>query len=565
MRRQLVLIGLIFGGACCATEPLFHAFAADRVHDMSAQVRAIAVAAADPTIDSATGVRIEVPTGLVQSPNPKQWGRNWSSADTRLSIDTLNFGTTETIEQWYTKLRNIPGRKLSRDEFAGDRFLIEGIAAPGTNRAYFFHIQGHVRNRETRGLSIVMSESGRAQLFPALQRVVRSFQAFPEQIAVATPVSAPPAKQPARLPEPKPEAKPEPKSDSADTRIDILQKQIGDLIGRFQTLENERNRQQTQQQNQSDQALRAERARREKLEADLDRLRKELDLARQPATGIADADFKGDRVALVIGNNAYPKLRPDKQLTRAVNDSQTIGRILTRLGFKVMHGENLGRLDMIQRIDDFAHTVKRGDLAMLFFAGHGVAIAGANYLLPSDVEPLRRDQQAKAREMAISEGYVIAELQKREARVTLLVLDACRDNPLGIPGQERSTTGNARGLTRTPDAKGIFVVYSAGFDETSLDAMDDDDRHPNSVFTRVFAPLLERTEMSITDIVYQVKEVVPALAKCVCHDQNPAFYDQILGGGRRIFLAGRRTPPAASMPMGSQCPIQHKCEGEGGP
>ncbi|MBI4274202.1 MAG: caspase family protein, partial [Rhizobiales bacterium] len=92
-----------------------------------------------------------------------------------------------------------------------------------------------------------------------------------------------------------------------------------------------------------------------------------------------------NRVALVIGNDRYPNLPADKQLSKAVNDARAIGNALEKIGFSVIRGENLDRRGMVDRLFTFTQKIQPGDMAVVFYAGHGVAISGGNYLLPTDM------------------------------------------------------------------------------------------------------------------------------------------------------------------------------------
>lgn len=251
-----------------------------------------------------------------------------------------------------------------------------------------------------------------------------------------------------------------------------------------------------------------------------------------------------DRIALVIGNNRYTNLGADKQLAKAVNDARAVGDALERIGFKVIRGENLDRQGMVDRVFTFTQQIKQGDIAVLFYAGHGVAISGGNYLLPSDVRPAAPGEESRVRNMAIGEADIVADIQDKKARVAVLLLDACRDNPFRQPGLLRSAGENA-GLTRGREGEGVFAVYSAGFGQSALDSLGPNDKSENSVFTRVLVPALGRADAHLGDIVVDMREEVAKLASTVNHQQFPAYYDQTRGG--RVYLAPRSTvAPAAS-------------------
>ncbi len=255
-----------------------------------------------------------------------------------------------------------------------------------------------------------------------------------------------------------------------------------------------------------------------------------------------------DKIALVIGNNEYPHLAPDQQLQKAVNDARAVGDALEKIGFTVIRGANLDRQSMVDRVFAFTQRVKPGDTALFFYAGHGVSIGGANYLLPTDIRSANPGEEARVRSMAIGEADLISDIQERKARVAVLMLDACRDNPFRQPGLTRSA-GADKGLARGAEAEGVFAIYSAGFGQSALDSLGRDDPSPNSVFTRALVPAIARPGVHLADMMIDVRQEVAALAIKVNHQQNPAYYDQTRGG--RIYLAPGDTtnaPPARPVP-----------------
>ncbi len=259
------------------------------------------------------------------------------------------------------------------------------------------------------------------------------------------------------------------------------------------------------------------------------------------------------RVALSIGNDLYPNLGPDRQLKKAVNDAGTVADSLKSLGFEVIVGTNLGRQAMIDKLAEFTARLEPGDTAAIFFAGHGLAISGVNYLIPSDVPTVTEGAEARVRGASIAEPDLIAELQAKSVRVALLVIDACRDNP--FPRAAGRSIGNTRGLAEAKPARGVFTLYSAGIGQTALDRLSGDDRAHNSVFTRIFAAQIMRPELHLGDLAVEVRERVAELAlkatdgggQPAPHEQTPAYYDQTVGG--RIYLAGRPAATAARQPV----------------
>src|SRR5262245_15778635 len=147
--------------------------------------------------------------------------------------------------------------------------------------------------------------------------------------------------------------------------------------------------------------------------------------------GFASPASAEKRLALVIGNDRYTNL---PILQKAVNDAEAVGNTLERLGFEVIRGRDLGRQGMSDKLAEFTARLEAGDTALFFYAGHGVAIDNVNYLLPSDVPAASAGAEARIRLAAIAEGDVIAEIQRRGARVAVMVLDACRNNPFPRTG-----------------------------------------------------------------------------------------------------------------------------------
>ncbi len=230
------------------------------------------------------------------------------------------------------------------------------------------------------------------------------------------------------------------------------------------------------------------------------------------------------RVALVIGNDDYEQL---PVLQKAANDARAVGEALQRLGFEVIHLQNAQRRTMNQKLVEFTGKIGRGDIAFFFYAGHGVEVKGINYLLPVDTPQARDGEEALVTGEGIPTDSIIERMQERGAKVALMVLDACRDNPFRRPGTRG--VGTSRGLGQMTAPEGVFVLYSAGLGQTALDRLSDNDANPNSVFTRTFVSLLGKPGLSLQQVAKDTQLEVRRLAGTVNHPQMPAYYDQILG------------------------------------
>ncbi|MFZ5735022.1 MAG: caspase family protein [Pseudomonadota bacterium] len=260
------------------------------------------------------------------------------------------------------------------------------------------------------------------------------------------------------------------------------------------------------------------------------------------------------RVALVVGINNYPNLK-NGQLTRAVADAETMADLLkNRLGFDVELARNVDQSAFLTAIDRVKRKIGSGDTVFVFFAGHGVGLRGTNLLLPSDIPAVGPESEQLLRGRSVAETDLIEAVREKKAKLLILTLDACRDNPIEefakeqarIQGRAFRSTGTMRqiGLEVRPTS-GVFSIYSAGIGQRALDRLETDAAtERNSVFTRVFARNLRNADgRHLSDIMEEVKEEVAQLAAKqidpdtrLPHTQSPAYYNETLGG--RIFLSG---------------------------
>ena len=196
--------------------------------------------------------------------------------------------------------------------------------------------------------------------------------------------------------------------------------------------------------------------------------------------------FAENRLAFVVGIDAYPGLAAEVQLRRAVTDAESVGDALAALGFKVTRVTKDATLDTILGgFEQFTRTIEPGDTVVFFYAGHGISLDDGNYLVPADVPALGPNDERLAKRHAIPERDIKQGLRAAGARVSVVVLDACRDNPFPRRGTRAIGTGT-RGLARIETAEGVYSLYSAREGQTALDRLSGNDPDPNSVFTRVF-------------------------------------------------------------------------------
>lgn len=200
------------------------------------------------------------------------------------------------------------------------------------------------------------------------------------------------------------------------------------------------------------------------------------------------------RVALVVGNAAYRHALP---LKNPGNDATDIAAVLEKLEFEVIRGLDVDRDGFFDKLDEFTEAVPGADVALFFYAGHGLQVDGDNYLVPVDA---KLEKELHLKREAIALDTILGEMR---SPTNLVFLDACRNNPLAenlarsMGGKNRSV-GAARGLARADDRSGTLIAYA-----TARDTVAGDGEGRNSPFT---AALLEHIAipMSIFDLVNEV-------------------------------------------------------------
>src|SRR5271156_3518363 len=171
------------------------------------------------------------------------------------------------------------------------------------------------------------------------------------------------------------------------------------------------------------------------------------------------------RVALVIGNSAYKNAT---SLPNTINDANAVAALFRSVGFEVVTSRtDLGVLDFKRAVRDFLITAETADIAVVYYAGHGIEVGGTNYLIPVDAK-LARDYDVE--DEAVALDRIIWALQSVR-RLRLILLDACRDNP--FPAKLRSAGIRAvvqGGLAKIEDVSAdTLVAYAAKAGSTSFD------------------------------------------------------------------------------------------------
>ncbi|HEX2886380.1 SUMF1/EgtB/PvdO family nonheme iron enzyme [Vineibacter terrae] len=216
------------------------------------------------------------------------------------------------------------------------------------------------------------------------------------------------------------------------------------------------------------------------------------------------------RVALVIGNGAYTQAAP---LTNPANDARAVAAALERLGFEVVSGFDVSNADLRKAVRSFADKLVGADVALFFYAGHGLQVAGENYLIPIDAA-IRNEADLDFNAVKMD---LVSRQMDREAKVKIIMLDACRDNPFQKElSRSMSRTRSAtvkQGLAEISNTAGTLIAFAT--DPGSV-ALDGDGQH--SPFT---AALLKHIETPGIEIGLMMRRVTKDVFEATGERQRP--------------------------------------------
>lgn len=229
------------------------------------------------------------------------------------------------------------------------------------------------------------------------------------------------------------------------------------------------------------------------------------------------------RRALIFGNDSYKYAEP---LKNAREDARAMADELKGFGYEVSLHLDQSQKGMQAALRDFRDKVNAGDEVLFYFSGHAVEIDGKNFLTPVDTIGINQNQLAD--DSIDLKTAVLDPLTMKKVKLTLALIDACRDNPFLKTAATRSTAG-LKGLAPTTPATGQLIVYSAGSGQTALDRLGPDDKDKNGVFTRVLLSEMKKSNVPIHQVIRNVRSEVVKLARSIGHDQVPAIYDQVDG------------------------------------
>jgi uncharacterized caspase-like protein len=238
------------------------------------------------------------------------------------------------------------------------------------------------------------------------------------------------------------------------------------------------------------------------------------------------------RVALVLGNSAYQNVAP---LPNPVNDGAVIAATLKAGGFDVVDSRHdLSAIETRRALREFADLARDADIAVVYYAGHGIEVDGANYLIPVDAK-LERDTDVFDEAFSLDRVLLAIEPAKQ---LRLVILDACRDNPFAKT-MKRTVASRAigQGLAKIePTSPNLLIAYSARAGST---ASDGDGK--NSPFTTALARHLTTPGLDVRRAFGFVRDEV---LKSTSNRQEPFVYGSL--GGDDVPLVPARAPAAAA-------------------
>lgn len=206
------------------------------------------------------------------------------------------------------------------------------------------------------------------------------------------------------------------------------------------------------------------------------------------------------RVALVVGNSNYTNV------ARLLNPRNDAGDMISRLKtmkFDVIPGLDLDRNGFLNTLAAFGRAAEGADVALFFYAGHGLQVNGQNYLVPTDAKV---EYEAEL-DIALIPVPLVMQQLGRGSRVNIVILDACRDNPfakdLSRTLGTRSSSALGRGLSRIQTASGTFIAFA-----TQPDNVAQDGAGRNSPFTEAFLANMEKPGLSLSDLMIEVRNDV---------------------------------------------------------
>ena len=243
------------------------------------------------------------------------------------------------------------------------------------------------------------------------------------------------------------------------------------------------------------------------------------------------------RKAVVIGMSDYGEGR---RLDNTVHDADDMADVLTRLGFEVTLLKNNDLRSLKTNLINWYSSIKGNDMAIFYFAGHGMEVAGENYLVPIDAE---LNSQTDVEFNTLNVNQVLGNMDEERVGMKLLILDACRDNPFK---RSWSRGSEEKGLAQMAAPKGTYIAFAASPGFTAQDGKNYNLQ--NGVFTHFLKQEILKEGVSIDEIFNNVTGDVSDLT----HDQQTPFKNSSLTKNFYFIPASGKDKP---IPIPSPSPV----------
>ena len=247
------------------------------------------------------------------------------------------------------------------------------------------------------------------------------------------------------------------------------------------------------------------------------------------ATPLLAAD---DRVALVIGNNAYP----GNSLNNPVNDARQVAKALTELGFKVVIKTDVDFTEMRDAVVSFSNLLDNNNAAVFYFSGHGIQYRGKNYLVPIDA---KLKSEAEVVFNALEVMPLLERMKHANVRHKFLILDACRENRFGAG----SASGAAKGLAKMNIPPGTTVALAAQADAVAAGGKGDE-----GVYTRNLLREIRKPGIHADLMLQQVSQGVQSET---LGRQSPEVQSVAASAGNFFFNQSPSSGPATGASTGA--------------
>jgi peptidoglycan hydrolase-like protein with peptidoglycan-binding domain len=242
----------------------------------------------------------------------------------------------------------------------------------------------------------------------------------------------------------------------------------------------------------------------------------------------APAARAAERVALVLGFGEY---RSVPVLPNASNDGRAVAEALRELGFEVFEGIDLDAAATTELLRRFARALDEAQVGLFFYAGHGMQVAGENYLVPVDA---RLDHESDLDFETFKVKQVLTQLERTD-RTSIVILDACRDNPFAQKLARRMTRSRSvsSGLAALRSGVGTLIAYATEPDNVALDGSGE-----HSPFTQALLEHIETPGLEIRQLMTRVRQdVIQATGRA----QVPWDHSSLVGD---FYFVPPAVPPA---------------------